>query len=127
MEKPTLLDASGNPIRASKPAPQILDAQGRWLDGDAKGDLVLQRTQEVPDEFWERNAFLRDQSRINGPGWMMSAIRMPEIIEEALYRKYPAVHPEKWKSPGEPARLREMIKCLRAMGEDRCITTVWTF
>jgi hypothetical protein len=127
MTKTVLLDAAGNPIGAPKPKPVILDAKGEWLDGDNDGELVLKRTQEVPDEFWEENARRREQSRINGPGWMMSAVRMPEIIQEKLFRTYPHLSPKNWTTAKDITYAREMVRCLKLMGEDRCITTVWSF
>lgn len=124
---PVLLDASGNPIGAPTPKPQILDARGEWLDGDNQGDLILKRTQEVPDSWFEENARLRELSRINGPGVMMSAVRAPEIIWAQLFRKYPHLDPKNISHKRDLAWSREVVKCLKLMGEDRCITTVWSF
>lgn len=130
MTIPVLLDAAGNPIGAPKPQPTILDARGEWLDGDNKGELVLKRTQEVPEEFWEENKRRRELSRITGPGLNMSAVRAPEIIMDRLYRLYPVLNPMEFEKKGKKrdlAWMREVVKCLKLMGEERCITTVWSF
>ncbi len=123
--KTTLLGPDGRPLPPKAPEPFVHDVRGEWLDGDNKGDLVLKRTQEVDDEFWEVNKRIRDEALILGPGHICPAVRMPTIIEERLHTLYPHVDPAKGAEKGQ-RRVREVIRLLRLMGEERCITTPWT-
>ncbi|KQT82432.1 hypothetical protein [Methylobacterium sp. Leaf466] len=101
----------------------------RVVDSENRHQIDLVNWQYVPDEFYEENARMREASKMFPVGEMHMYARPPVHTWEVLKSKFPGLGLDTPVKGIEAAKERanEVMKCLRAMGEERCITTVHRF